>query len=421
MRRQDQGPLPGPDGDAESVPGLGPYLLICAGAAAWIDLGSLHRLHHSDSMIPVLVSLQAWTPFYWGQDRLGMLVPLLVWPVRSPFGNLLAQGFVNVFCVLAAFVLLARYVRRDASYPVLGAVGAAAFLVLAPPFYRFDLMMNHNFGIWLALGLAGLIAAESRAGRVTGPRLLLALVLILLAHWVYLAAGYYLVVLVGFRALGVLAAPGAIGRTDAPGRSGPARTLPQAPAIAVVGVETVCAWGLLGLGLWFGRQLSTLYPIQLTTFDGLPWSSWPESWRMLALTTWKYLAPQAWPGFLIAAAVAGLAAQAIPAVRRRSAPVLRDAAVLGATALATGLLVGTRRWVQSYDYLPRYLMGSVFFLQAAMLIPLLGALTAVRPGWFGGRRRVWAVAGLLLAASTVSYGLPSPRGVRRDLDRAWAA
>ena len=216
----DPGPLPGPDGDAEPVPGARAVPAGFAGAAAWIDMGSLHRLHHSDSMIPILVSLQAWTPFYWGQDRLGMLVPLLVWPVRSPFGNLLAQGFVNVFCVLAAFVLLARYVRRDASYPVLGAVGAAAFLVLAPPFYRFDLMMNHNFGIWLALGLAGLIAAESRAGRVTGPRLLVALVLILLAHWVYLAAGYYLVVLVGFRALGVLAAPGAVGRTDAPG--GPA-------------------------------------------------------------------------------------------------------------------------------------------------------------------------------------------------------
>ena len=83
-------------------------------AALWIDFGAFHRLHNSDSIVPVLVSLFRWTPFYWEQDRLGMLVPLLAIPFRNPLANLLAQSAFNVFCGLAAFFLCARYVVRRA-------------------------------------------------------------------------------------------------------------------------------------------------------------------------------------------------------------------------------------------------------------------------------------------------------------------
>src|SRR4051812_27030057 len=86
--------------------GIGVYLLLCAAAALWIDLGTLHRLQHGDSLLPVLVSLQRWTPFFWEQDRYGMLIPLLARPVTNPLGNLLVQGFLNVSCGLSAFFLL---------------------------------------------------------------------------------------------------------------------------------------------------------------------------------------------------------------------------------------------------------------------------------------------------------------------------
>ena len=41
--------------------------------------------------MPVLVSLQRWTPFYWDQERYGMLIPALALPVRDPLLNLLLQ------------------------------------------------------------------------------------------------------------------------------------------------------------------------------------------------------------------------------------------------------------------------------------------------------------------------------------------
>ena len=38
---------------------------------ALVDLGRLHRLEQGTRVIPVLVSLQRWTPFYWDQERFG--------------------------------------------------------------------------------------------------------------------------------------------------------------------------------------------------------------------------------------------------------------------------------------------------------------------------------------------------------------
>jgi hypothetical protein len=69
---------------------LWPYLLLCAGVALVVTLGDFHRGHTADTLLPILVSLQRWTPFFWEQDRIGMLVPLLTLQLRHPLLNLLA-------------------------------------------------------------------------------------------------------------------------------------------------------------------------------------------------------------------------------------------------------------------------------------------------------------------------------------------
>src|SRR4029077_11756254 len=117
--------------------------------------------HQSDSLIPVLVSLQKWTPFYWDQDRMGMLVPLLTLPLRQPLWNLVAQEAIHVFAGLAAMFLLPRYVLRDGSYVLAGTVSAASCLALAPG-WLFGFTAYTNYGIWLALGLGGLVLAEAK-------------------------------------------------------------------------------------------------------------------------------------------------------------------------------------------------------------------------------------------------------------------
>ncbi len=72
-----------------------PWLVVAiliAGLAAWMGLGTLHQFQHADSLLTVLISTQRWTPFFWGQDRFGMLVPLVAMPIRHPLANLLVAG-----------------------------------------------------------------------------------------------------------------------------------------------------------------------------------------------------------------------------------------------------------------------------------------------------------------------------------------
>src|SRR5512147_44240 len=109
--------------------------LVLAGvaiAAALADLGSIHQLEHGDSIVPVLVSLQRWTPMYWDQERYGMLVPLLALPFRDPLANLLVQRALLVAAGLLSVVLLARWALPERRAGLTGVVAAAALLVLLP-------------------------------------------------------------------------------------------------------------------------------------------------------------------------------------------------------------------------------------------------------------------------------------------------
>src|SRR5439155_20821710 len=103
-------------------------LLLVGATAAWMNLASLHESEHADSLLPVLVSTQRWTPFFWGQDRFGMLIPLLAMPIRHPLANLLAQGWMMTAAGLLAPFAAARFLtsRHD---PWI-ATGAGANLLL---------------------------------------------------------------------------------------------------------------------------------------------------------------------------------------------------------------------------------------------------------------------------------------------------
>src|SRR5258708_27854762 len=133
-------------------PPLWPFVLLCAGAAAWIDLGELHAEQHPDALIQILGSLQAWKPFFWEQDRYGALVPLLAAPVRSPLANLLVPNFVTVFGTLLTPFLVARYLFRDALYPVVAGAAVPPFLAPATPLFRFQFIVDTGYRVPFALG-----------------------------------------------------------------------------------------------------------------------------------------------------------------------------------------------------------------------------------------------------------------------------
>jgi hypothetical protein len=365
-------------------------------AAILVDLGRIHRLEHADALVPVLVSLQRWTPFYWDQERYGMLVPLLALPVRDPFWNLLLQRGLLVLAGLASVVLLARHVLGRRDWPLAGALAAGSLLVLAPEEWRFEFLGDQPYGLSAALALAGLAFAEpGPAGRRAPWRLAAGFALVAAAHWVNAAVGVALLPLAAARAA-----------IDA--REGEPR--------AAVRDRLVVDAGLLAAGLVLGQATLRLYPAlsghPLLLAEGLlPPSAWGGAWAAFLGNAWRE--GRTWGLALAGCAAAGLALLALPSLRPGLRPELERAVVLGIAALAYALFAGALRWVADNAFHWRYLAPSAVLVHVAAVAllaePLARLARTARPAFL-------AAAALLPAAALAVSGLPSPGRVRTDLD-----
>src|SRR4051812_5386693 len=139
--------------------------IVAAVLAVWIGLGTLHDYDHADSLLPVLVSTQRWTPFFWGQDRFGMLVPLLAMPIRHPLANLLAQGWMVTTCALLAPFATARFLtKRGGAWIAIGACANVLLFLIATPAVQFDWLVTQPYGASIFLGFAALTIADDRGG-----------------------------------------------------------------------------------------------------------------------------------------------------------------------------------------------------------------------------------------------------------------
>ena len=395
------------DADAPR-PSPWPWLVACTLSAAWIDFGNIHRLHHADSLLNVLVSLYHWTPFFWEQDRYGMLIPLLATPIAHPLANLLAQDFCTIFSGASVFFLVARHALRDASYVWAGALGASGFFALAPARYQFEYLVDTSYALGLALGLAGLIFVE-RSGRM---RWVSGGVLMVLANWVNCMSAAYLAPLVVFR--GVSDVGGVFERHA----EGGLKTWARGALGRAWKTEVVRGVVLLAIGHVAGGQLMTLSKYRQTNLQALPVGEWAGAMGKLSARTWDDLIPPYWPALLCAEAALGLLVLITPALKNRRG-VARGAAVLVASALTLMLLTATREWVARNNYPSRYLIPSVIYFQAACATLAVSAVCRVR-----GLQRFSApvlLSFLMLAASAWGYGVPSLRRVRADVDRVFGA
>jgi hypothetical protein len=374
-----------------------------AAAALLVDLGRIHALEHGDSLVPVLVSLQRWTPMYWSQERYGMLVPLLALPVRDPLLNLLLQRGLLVLSGLAAVLLLARYVfgaGGGRAWLLTGLFGAAAIFLLPREPWLFEYLGDQPYGLSAALGLLGLlaVAAPGRRGRRGPGRVLLGLLLVLAAHWVNAAAGLFL----GPLAVARAAADRLVGRPGARGR---------------LRLELL----LLAAGLALGQAIIWLWPrwsgqpLRLET-GVFPPSAWPALFQRLLASAREGAGPL-WVAALAAAGALGLAlpwrrADDEAAVSPRLAALLR-AALLVLGALASAVPVAALRWVSANAFHPRYVALQLLVVHLSLLSLL------AEPLWRSGRARLPALAAALVlvpVAAVAAFGLPSLAQVRADLD-----
>ena len=86
--------------------GLGYSLTLLACAIYSAFNPDLQIYQNSDSLIHVLSAGEHWTPYYWGQDRLGMFYSLFGIPFDDLFTKLLVMNSLQLFVALLFFPLL---------------------------------------------------------------------------------------------------------------------------------------------------------------------------------------------------------------------------------------------------------------------------------------------------------------------------
>jgi len=375
--------------------GIPALLLLSALLALWWDFGGVHAFHQSDSLVPVMMSLWKWTPFYWGEDRFGTPVAALAIPFQGPLANLLVQNWLTALLGLLGLMLLPACVLPGKHFLAMGAASAALFTALTPPSLLRDwLGTGQCYGTAMGLGAAGLalLAGRERPGK---PRLAASFLLIIAAVWVNSAAALILVPL----ALGGLHS----------GADRPRTRLTGAAAGALAAVAGT-------LGVWFILRPFLFRHAYFVT----PLSEWPGAWGRLA---WGALRdglgfPRA--ALLAAAFASGIAL--LPAALRRNRAeareTVRGSGFLLAAALAWLLGTGMSATIAGSGGAFRYAVPALALVISSAAVLLLGAAVAarrVRGSAFP------ATLAALVVAFAVRSGFPSPGRPRADLDRSLGA
>jgi hypothetical protein len=137
-------------------------VVVVLGLSLAVNLGGFHRHHHGDSIVPILVSLERWTPFYWEQGRFGMLVPALALPVRHPLANLIVQNTLTCAFAFAAFFAAARLWLGRAWFAV-AVLCVPALIAFTGVLTRFEYLNTAQpFGTSLGLTLLGILGMDRR-------------------------------------------------------------------------------------------------------------------------------------------------------------------------------------------------------------------------------------------------------------------
>jgi hypothetical protein len=371
------------------------FLSLCAAVALWIDLSPIHLGQTSDSLIPVFVSLQHWTPFYWEQSRFGMLVPLLAMPFEQPLANLLVQNGLTIFAGLAAIGLMARFFIRSRAWFGAACGSCAVFLVCLAEPLRCDYLIAQPYGVSFGLGYGALLLLDRAGSRW---RWCLAMGLILLAGWVNLAVGPALLLMVLARWAGQ-----GLRRRRVPLR----------------------LMLLLVLGTCAGATFEWLAEFRDAHVTRLaPLGQWlPACHRLVANVVEQ-------GGVRYCATLLLLVAIAVPCVllapRRRTRVAVSAAISLLSAAFLLLLLAGSNRWTARNDFMPRYIYVAILAAQTALVativIALPGERRGVSPTWtFRRPRRAYASTLAVLLAIVFSYGIPSFDATRASLERRLGA
>ncbi len=401
------------------MPAIG--LLCSAGlSAACLVFSENQACNNADSLMLPIISTQSWTPYFWGTNRYGMLLPLIASPISNLFTNLILQNMLSVSLCLVLPMLTARFVLRNPLWPAIGALVSAFFIGLFPSCFVFLLFTSQCYYPALALCFSGLLLFCSRSGR-TAPKdtvlTLAGVILVLLSFWMTPTLLLTVLPIVVVRECApqvfstvresVFLKEGVIGR------------LKRLSSVVFHGFSHQCVGMvvLLCVAFAFSLLLARLSVYQ-TGYHFLPPTRWPTGWLALMRNVVVDFLPSFTIRFLLIA-FSGIGFMFWTS--RRHTPEGRTIsfaflAVIMAVASET-LVAGANAWVMTNGYAGRYLSISIMLI----VVICVGAPLAILPPDTIRRHlgliNALALA-LLLLVSAIRFGLPSMLAARESLDRA---
>ncbi|CAN5292642.1 hypothetical protein BH11PLA2_BH11PLA2_50150 [soil metagenome] len=350
------------------------YLVV----AVWLAFTKLFTLHTADSLIYSLGSLDHWTPFFWEQDRVGMLVPLVTMPLRHPLANLLLQTVLMTFCGLSLPLLLARLLNPTTAGAIATVVSNVLFIALAPALLHENQFIVCMYPVGLCLGVSALIVLNRDDDSLSFRRaswlhVVISLVLMTLGMWTYLGIVVILLPLACLRFL----------------------TTRRFSGILVTLVSFAVGFALM-------KFVNNLPPYDVpTSNESLPWREWPAAWAMLLFRIREQPGGNDWLFSVVIVVGIGLLAVVVRRPRRR------DMIAIAILLIVAGVEVGfcgTRKWISHNIHHPRYIIFAITAvpLAAAMLLTSVSCRCRMRSCWLCGL----ALIGLFGTGSW-RYGLPA--------------
>lgn len=379
--------------------------VVLLGAAWVVTTPGRQTFQNADTVIFALTSTQAWTPFYWDQDRLGMLLPLLAMPIASPFLNLLFQDWLSLCATFLCFWGVAFCFVNARLSMMAGLTSAFILAALFPVETLFVFTGNSQYSVALLLGLAGIHCLFRR--RQSGGALHLltsiatSLACFTLAFWVNITMPIVI--------LPLMLSTGIWTIFNHPENEHQSQDPRHVFRTAALGTVLLVAGFLINY--LFVRKLN----LPSTPTDILPPSMWFKAWRSAAALLWQK------QGFVYTAILLTALTGARTCQRRRSqglaVKTILPAVLILMIAFAYFLVIGLSAHV-FYSSHYRYFIPAVILLIA-------GGLTCACMMLEGSRLTQKPLPiSLALAASTMAaiffrYGIPSIQESEHALDRRW--
>jgi hypothetical protein len=370
--------------------------IFIAGAIC-INLSWIHGRHDADSLLMSLISIEQWTPYYWGDNRFGALLPLVVSVVRSYVPNLLVQTQLSICAALLTAVLFqCFFLDRERGFTARNLSSACLTVGLATVVFRphdrvvqVFMLPSHPYFLSLSLALTGLIALLRFGGRPT-LRYCIAVIALLLSFWVNWTNGP------------VIAGLALLLPSDA--KNVTAHLRARAPALLLICVTLAAMY-----------SFSLRYPRLMITGIA-PFSEVPNTLSlMLKNVTGDMLYPMRLAILISAALLAAAVRWPNASLRRMFWP--GEAHVITAIAVSFAIAVASTEWVMKNAYEWRYWTVPVVLIFLVLASFVADSIYLLLQGATASSVAAAAIAVLLFAAAIIRiFGLPSVERALASID-----